>query len=346
MPKLSRAKRKRLRAEQAAAGGSSPPSSKTSEVLSVSLAPIPDIPTQRPQAEREFATPRILELLLHALLVVVVEETLRRYIPNLLPWGWMLIASLATWDILRSQWVTKHSISIIDTLTKGNRMLGYAVCAIIGAALFAGYWGMIQFTFSKLEAHETDSGEPSSSAKSVTPTSQPTFSLTAYVHGEGGPSDIVLRNMGGVVLELGLERRREPIGDNGQAYFPSIPSNFRGQEVPAWVESDTYVSVDPNSKQALNGSVLYLKVRKKIGQYQLSGTVFDEAGNPLPDVRVVLPEFHQTNSSNQDGRFEFRVAAESQQAVDLIAEKNGYQTAHLSPTLGDTNFSFTLTRSH
>ena len=173
-----------------------------------------------------------------------------------------------------------------------------------------------------------------------------TFSLTAYVHGEGGRSDIVLRNMGAVVLELGPAAQRESIGDKGQAYFPAIPSAFRGQKVPAWVESDTYVSVDPNSDQALNGSVLYLKVRKKILQYQLSGIVFDEAGTPLSDVRVVLPEFHQASYSNGDGHFELRVAAESQQAVDLIAEKNGYQTAHLSPTLGDSNLSFTLTRSH
>ncbi len=172
-----------------------------------------------------------------------------------------------------------------------------------------------------------------------------TFSVTAYVHGESGPSDVVLRNSGTVILELGPDARSESIGDKGQAYFPAIPSNFRGQEVQAWVESDSYVSVDPNSKQALNGPVLYLKVKKRIIEYQLSGTIFDEAGNPLAGVRVVLPEFQKENQTNQGGRFEFRVATERQQAVGLIAEKNGYQTAHLSPTLGDGNLSFTLTRS-
>jgi hypothetical protein len=55
-----------------------------------------------------------------------------------------------------------------------------------------------------------------------------TFPLTVYVHGEGGPQDVVLRKSGQVVLELALERRREPIGENGEAYFPAIPVNFRG----------------------------------------------------------------------------------------------------------------------
>src|SRR2546425_776453 len=44
-----------------------------------------------------------------------------------------------------------------------------------------------------------------------------TFPLTVYVHGKGGPQDVVLRNSGRVMLELGPEPRGEPIGDSGQA---------------------------------------------------------------------------------------------------------------------------------
>jgi hypothetical protein len=173
-----------------------------------------------------------------------------------------------------------------------------------------------------------------------------TFSVTAYVHGESGPSDVVLRNSGAVILELGPDARRESIGDKGQAYFPGIPSSFHGQKVPVWVESDGYVSVAPNSKQTLNGPVLYLEVKKKIVQYPLAGTIFDKAGNPLAGVRVVLPEFRKENQTNDDGRFEFQVAASSQRMVDLVVEKKGYQAARLDPTLGDTGLSIILTRSH
>jgi hypothetical protein len=146
-----------------------------------------------------------------------------------------------------------------------------------------------------------------------------TFPLTVYVHGEKGPQDMVLRNSGRVMLELGPDTRVQPIGENGQAYFPAIPANFRGQEVPAWVESETYESVDPRAKQRLEGTTLYLV--------------------------VALPEYHIEGETNHDGRFELQVVAEGQRIVELVAQKQGYQPAHLSPTLGDSGFNFSLQRN-
>lgn len=172
-----------------------------------------------------------------------------------------------------------------------------------------------------------------------------TFPLTVYVHGEGGPQDIVLRNSGRVMLELGPEPRTEPIGENGQAYFPAIPANFRGQEVPAWVESDTYESVDPRVKRRLDGTTLYLVVQKKILHYKLGGTVSDPDGNPLSDVRVMLPQYHVEGQTNDQGRFELQVVAEGQRNVELVAQKQGYQTKRLSPTLGDLGVNFSLERT-
>lgn len=125
-----------------------------------------------------------------------------------------------------------------------------------------------------------------------------TFPLTVYVQGAGGPQDVVLRDSGRVVLELGPERRPEPIGAEGQAYFPAIPANFRGQEVPAWVESDTYESVDPTEKQRLDGASLHLVVRKKVLGYRLGGIVSGADGNPLANVHVALPEYHVEARTN------------------------------------------------
>jgi len=73
-----------------------------------------------------------------------------------------------------------------------------------------------------------------------------TFPLTVYVHGQGGMQDIVLRNSGEVFIDLGGDRQHKQIGDQGQAYFPAIPANFRGQEVPVWVDSDRFESVAPD----------------------------------------------------------------------------------------------------
>jgi hypothetical protein len=58
------------------------------------------------------------------------------------------------------------------------------------------------------------------------------FPLTVFVHGEGGLQDLVLRNSGDVLLDLNGDRRRQPIGAEGQAYFqrsrqPSKVKKFR-----------------------------------------------------------------------------------------------------------------------
>src|SRR4029077_12469238 len=106
-----------------------------------------------------------------------------------------------------------------------------------------------------------------------------TFPLTVYVHGEGGPQDLVLRNSGDVLLDLGGDRRRQPIGADGQAYFPAIPSTFQGQEVPIGVASDAFELSAPKQKRRLNGDSIYLSVQKKAGH--INGRVQDENGNPL-----------------------------------------------------------------
>lgn len=154
-----------------------------------------------------------------------------------------------------------------------------------------------------------------------------------------------MRNSGRVVLELGPEPVSEPIGESGQAFFPAIPTNFRGQEVPAWVESDTYESVDPRAKQRLDGTTLYLVVERKTVHYALGGTVSDQDGNPLAGVRVMLPEYRVEGQTNDQGRFDLQVAAQGQDMVELVAQKQGYRTVHLSPTIGDRGFNFSLERA-
>lgn len=96
-----------------------------------------------------------------------------------------------------------------------------------------------------------------------------TFPLTVYVHGEGGPQDLVLRNTGDVLLDLGGDRQRKPIGADGQAYFPAIAATFQGQEVPISVESEGFEVSDAKQKYRIERSSLYLPVQRKAGR--LSG---------------------------------------------------------------------------
>jgi hypothetical protein len=168
------------------------------------------------------------------------------------------------------------------------------------------------------------------------------FPLTVYVHGEGGPQDIVLRNTGRVFLKLGPEISSELIAENGQAVFPRIPADFRGQQVPGWVESDDYEA--SSTAVTIAAADVDLIVKKKIKHFELAGTISDDHGDPLAGVLVTLPTYRMGVTTNGDGRFGFQVTADREQTVDLTAEKQGYRTLRLSPTLGDSGVNFSLKR--
>lgn len=171
-----------------------------------------------------------------------------------------------------------------------------------------------------------------------------TFPLTVYVYGPGGPSDIVLRNSGHVAIQVGPQVQRELVGENGEAYFPAIPTNFRGQEVPVWIESDEFEVVDAGKNQRLETPALNLTVRAKVKRYKIAGIISDKRGNPIGAVRVSLPDYKAESITSNDGRYEMGVADTNQRMVTLIAWKKGYTTVRLSPTLGDSGFNFSLQR--
>lgn len=173
----------------------------------------------------------------------------------------------------------------------------------------------------------------------------PTFSLTVFVHGLNGPQDAPLRNSGHVILELGPDIRQAAIGENGEAYFAAIPANFRNEEVLAWVESDTYETVNARIRCRLSASSLQLTIQKKINRYKLAGSISDSLGNPLSGVHVMAPEYGVQDKTNLNGRFSLQVAADGQQSVEVIAQKKGYTTVRLSPTLGDSGVNFTMQRN-
>lgn len=75
---------------------------------------------------------------------------------------------------------------------------------------------------------------------------------------------------------------------------------------------------------------------------QLSGTVFDQKGEPLPEVSVTLTEFKVTKSTDNRGMFFFEVEAEPQARVRLMAQKNGFKTYSDDVTLGNTNLNFSM----
>jgi hypothetical protein len=165
------------------------------------------------------------------------------------------------------------------------------------------------------------------------PVEASTFPLTTFVHGEAGPQELVLRDEGSLLLDLGTDRRREKIGDKGQAVFSEIPASFRGQTVNVALEAEGYELVDPRPRR-LDGNELYLSVRKSSARF--IGRVQDEDGNPVAGATIEVAGLSTETQST--GRFEFVVPGDHLQP-DLIlhAQAKGYVpwSGHIEPGGGE-----------
>jgi carboxypeptidase family protein len=129
------------------------------------------------------------------------------------------------------------------------------------------------------------------------------FALTVFVHGEEGRQNLILRNTGSVLLDLGGDRRRESIGDKGQAYFAGIPPTFRGQSVSVAVEAQGYEPVTPNGTIKIEGDNAYVAIRPKAAE--LTGYVRTGAGQPISGATVSVAGIStQTDAS---GFFKLRL---------------------------------------
>jgi hypothetical protein len=147
------------------------------------------------------------------------------------------------------------------------------------------------------------------------------FPLTVYVHGAGGPQDLVLRGSGYIILDIGGDRRKRPIGNDGEALFPEVPANFRGQEVLVALDAHGYELADPHQKAHLTGSSVYVAVRKEPGR--LRGYVQDDEGKPLAGVSIAVAGL--TTSSDAAGYFELAIPGDTlQPSMTLKAMAPGF----------------------
>lgn len=169
-----------------------------------------------------------------------------------------------------------------------------------------------------------------------------TVPLTVYVHGDAGRHELVLRNSGYVMVDLGPDRRREPIGDKGQAYFPAIPAGFRGQRVAVWLDADGYELVSPGTQPGLDGDSLYLAVRKTAGR--ISGRVQDEGGRPIAAAVVSVAGISTTTDAT--GHFEVTIPANRlQRELPLQAIAPGFEPSHINVVPGSNETTVMLERS-
>ena len=155
----------------------------------------------------------------------------------------------------------------------------------------------------------------------VLPPAAGTFAVTVYVHGKRGVDNLVLRNAGAVVMDLGAMREHEPIQNDGQAYFPAIPASYRGQAVHIWVDSKEYRILDSDALQKLNGQSLYLTIQARDAAF--SGHVRSRDGQPIPRAEIDIANFAARADAN--GFFEMTIPGDRLRApVELDVKAPGY----------------------
>ena len=152
------------------------------------------------------------------------------------------------------------------------------------------------------------------------------FGITLFVHGEAGSQEIVLRNEGNVLLDLDGDRRREPIGDRGQAYFTGIPSTFRGQAVAVLIDVNGYELVNPRAKITLDSNSVYVAVRPKA--IVLTGYVTTPEGQPIIGATVNCATYSAKTGMSGFFRIAIPSAAVVRESMSLHVHAHGYAPWH------------------
>jgi len=80
-------------------------------------------------------------------------------------------------------------------------------------------------------------------------------------------------------------------------------------------------------------------------EQSIAGTVFGEGDERLPGVVIKLPEFNKSVLSDENGRYQFSVKARRGQQVELLAEKNDYESMERFVSLGNEHNDFTMQRT-
>jgi len=125
-------------------------------------------------------------------------------------------------------------------------------------------------------------------------------------------------------MDLRLERRSGLIGESGQAFFPAIAANFRGQPVHMWLESADFESLGSGQQLPLDRASLYLAVKRMSGR--ISGLVQHGEGNPIAGAVVRVAGFSTTTDAL--GHFNFTIPGDRlSEELDLQGVAIGYASA-------------------
>lgn len=126
--------------------------------------------------------------------------------------------------------------------------------------------------------------------------------VTVFVHGKKGLQDMILRQKGNVIMDIGSERKKAPIDENGEAYFQNLE---KGDKVRLNIDfSEPYKSKYPDSVYTIDESgKIYLYVFLQ-GIDKVSGMVLYN-DQPLANVTVKIDGL--STSTDSTGQFSLAI---------------------------------------
>lgn len=168
------------------------------------------------------------------------------------------------------------------------------------------------------------------------------FDLTVFVHGDKGLQDMILRDSGRVILDLGGYRRPEPIGDKGQAYFPGIQSTFRGQAISVTVDAEGYETTTADSRIKVEGDSAYVAIRPKTAE--LTGYVRSSTGQPVAGATVSVAS--NSIRTEESGFFKLLLPGTgSRQSLTMQVIANGFDPWYSQVVPGGNEIGVVLVQS-
>jgi len=130
--------------------------------------------------------------------------------------------------------------------------------------------------------------------------------VTVFVHGPAGPQDRLLSGRGRLSLDLGADRREEPIGPKGEVRFVGIPADQLGRTVSVGlVAVDDFELAQPQTGIKLDAEAVYVPVQSR--QLVLRGWVMDAQNRAVAGAQWRLGVW--SGRSADDGSFSVALPA-------------------------------------
>jgi len=219
------------------------------------------------------------------IVAIALEETVRLYLPVLLPWTWLLILGVITWQVLDSRLRKLASSAAV----RKHAVRSYIIVAVLGAGLFVGYWYLINRLLDRPPS------EQSATADSLDV-------VLRRVSG-GGDSGLLYKtpeswfwliknltvvNQGNVAEAVSFELR-VPTGEQNIAILSPLVKAPSGIGLPP---ETRLLSVEPiPAGESVTGALLFELDRRRIpnSDVQLTeiGESFDSPDTRLAEIAIV-----------------------------------------------------------